>query len=105
MAAVAEIIQNNVVVRGGKVVKVENWVCWNGTDWPVITIERKQDKFRSDIGDPEHGGGFQEGTLDRVIGGLHPDIQAEFRALFALENPTEDALAQVGFKGYLIIVE
>ena len=103
MSRTVEKTSNRVFVKDGRVVKSENWVLWNGTDWPTIVIQRNGNEFQSDIGDPEHGGGQAKGSLEKVLVGLHPKIQGQYQRLFALENPTRQAIEEVGFRGYLLV--
>ena len=93
-----EMYPSKIVVRDGRVISAEKWVLWNGTPWPTITVSREGDQFRSDIGEPEHGGSITEGSIEWVLTGLHPNAQAQYRRLFQLDEPTEEAIRQVGFK-------
>ena len=89
-----------VVVSGGKVMHTEDWTNWNGELWKTIEIRRQTDpevvaehgEFISHIGDPEHGGCCRRGTLDEVVVGLHPDIQAEYAALFGLTEADSSSI-------------
>jgi hypothetical protein len=87
----------------GKVVEVERWTLWNQVPWSTIRIVRNQDgTFRSDIGDPEHGGGTSRGTLEQVIAGLNLTVQDKYVRLFSLENADESKIKEAGFTGYKI---
>ncbi len=99
-----EVVENKVVVRAGKVTAWENWGIWNGQVWPTIVVMRTEDGFRSNIGDPEYGNGQTTGKrLEEVIQSLHPQIQEDVYALFALENPTAEAIRRAGFDRFAIV--
>lgn len=91
------------VAPDGAVIGIRHWVLWNNQ--PSITIEINRlpsGEYISNIGDPEHGGGQRIGTLEEVLGGLHPEVSAKYTALFSLSNPTEADLKTIGFEDYEI---
>ncbi len=96
-------MSNQVRLKDGKVDSVETWVHWNGVPWPTIVIQKEGDIFESEIGDPEHGGGSLRGNLREILAGLHAEVASKYEQLFALENPTPESIAELGFKGYNII--
>jgi hypothetical protein len=103
--AIASLPKSKIVVRRGRVVKVEEWTLWNLVPWVTIEIRREGESFFAAIGDPEHGGGSDRGPLSKVLAGLHPTIRANYERLFALRNPTEADIRKAGFKGYEITFE
>ena len=88
---------DKITVKDGKVIEFERWVRWNGVLWRNIDIKREENRFRSDIGDPEHGGGTMIGKFEEVVWGLHPCFQAQYHQLFHLEKPTEIMIREIGF--------
>ncbi|MBX4188125.1 MAG: hypothetical protein KW793_03245 [Candidatus Doudnabacteria bacterium] len=97
-------LTNKVVIKDGKVVRVDVWCLWNRVPWMTIKIGQETDptrltegEFYSHISDPEHGGGSMRGSLDQVLEGLHPRIKANYVALFGLNNPNQATIGQLGF--------
>ncbi len=92
---------NKIFVFAGRVQKVETWVLWGDQPHCTISIERNDDgSFTSHIGNPESGGATKQGTLEQVLAALHAEVAAQYMALFALDEPTEDALEAHGFERY-----
>src|SRR5581483_11152768 len=99
VATLAELPRNKVVIKGGKVIRVDEWCLWNGTPWMTVQISREGKEFCSHIGDPEHGGGSAQGSLEEVLEPFHPDIRAKYLNLFGLKNPDETAINNLGLLG------
>ncbi len=90
--------------KQGEVWKVEGWCLWNDTPWQTTCIERRGHKFSGEIGDPEHGptgGGI--GTLEQACKGLNEKFVKQYQQLFALKNPTQAQVAEIGFERYKIV--
>ncbi|HVN26250.1 MAG TPA: hypothetical protein VMT99_01170 [Candidatus Paceibacterota bacterium] len=100
MNQTAKLPPDTITVKGGRVVKFEHWVLWDGEPFPTITIERTGERsFRSFIGDPEHGGAAANGkTLRDVVAGLHQKFQDQYDLLFDLRQPSLEAIRALGFQ-------
>ena len=98
--ALAELPPCTVMVLGGQVMEVREWVLWNTTPWMTVQIRREGSEFYAAISDPEHGGGSDRGTLEAVLQVLHPDVQQHYIRLFALESPNEADIRKAGFDRY-----
>jgi len=95
-------VKDKIVVQSGRVIQVEHWVAWNGEPYPAIVVTRKGDQFISHIGDPEHGGGQNHGSLLAVTEGFHPNIQRQYQTLFGLNEITPETISIAGFPRYAI---
>ncbi len=95
---------STVTITEGQVMKVQDWTFWNGTPWATITVERTPDgSFKSNIGDPEHGGSIKVGDLPEVIGGLHCEVAGPYISAFAMDPITADE-AQEFFPRHEIVM-
>jgi len=72
---------NEIVIVGGRVVRVAEWTAWAGMACLSLQIGREigvwattRGEFFSRTGNPEAGGEFRQGALDHVIGSIEdPD--------------------------------
>lgn len=87
---------DRIRVKNGQVVHISQFTLWNNEPWETMTIQRKApDLFYMAMGEPEHGGGSTEGTLDEVLAGLHPNIAENIRLILTATNPDEHTLHQL----------
>ena len=94
-----------VIIKDGQVVQVDEWVLWNSEPWMTRQIVRKKDLFVGYISNPE-GGRTNRGSLSAILSGLHPQVQAQYVALFSLQNADEAAIQSIeGFKGHKVIIQ
>lgn len=93
---------DKIVVKGGKVVMLEEWTLWNGNQEITLTAKRESSgEFVVFPIDPEHGGtSLQRGkTMDEAAAkALHPDIAKKLAELFNLENPTEEQIRNLHYR-------
>jgi hypothetical protein len=72
-------------IRDGKVWFLEEWTLWNQAPSNTLMIEKLgHDHYRCYAGEPEHGGGTKQGSLEEVLTGLHANFAAAYRYIFSL---------------------
>jgi len=87
--------KDNIIVKDGKVVKIEEWTLWNGQHWPTIVIERENDQFRIQLSDPEHGGNTVRGSVDKILSCLHENFCGPLKQALTLTDATEEKLNKI----------
>lgn len=86
----APALQDRIVIRDGRVVKIEEYTNWNGNPaggWFDVT-RHAGGAFRSNIGCDEHGGGQSTGTLQTVLESIHAELRQPYIDLFGLTGLT-----------------
>ena len=78
--------RNEVRIKGGRVVKVSEWVDWNGQIHECVRISRLEDgSFSAYIGDPEHGGRMLSGSsMAEAMPYMHVKIVRQYEEAFDL---------------------
>lgn len=93
---------DEIVVRGGAVVKLTCWCNWNGRHEIVEESRREPDgRYMVHVMDPEHGGGgpvYGATMAEAARQVLHPDIVAERVILFGIRNPTEEHIRALHYR-------
>ena len=100
---------NRITVQKGRVVRLEEWTCWNGSNEQTLVAEATGDEFLYASHDPEHGGGPPgRGTtmFEAASQCAHSEIAQKTADLFDLRNPTEQQIRDHHFrKGDGLVVE
>ena len=99
--------EDNIVIKDGKVVRIEHWVVWSGAgNWKAISVQRMNTGFfQGNFSSPDGGGPALFGTLREAMYGMHPDVIARFSEPFNLENATPEAILALNeFKNYKVVV-
>ncbi|MBI2100821.1 MAG: hypothetical protein HYT47_02275 [Candidatus Vogelbacteria bacterium] len=97
-----ELPSDEIVVRNGRVVSLQEWCDWNGSHEIVLDARKEPDgDYTVFPFDPEHGGtSLQRGkTMAEAAGkAMHPDIAKKLGSLFDLLNPTERQIRQIHYR-------
>jgi hypothetical protein len=85
-------LEDKVVVSGGRVRSIEEFTNWNGMPGGGYFDIRRvdKDKFISNSGSDEHGGGQSQGTLAHVLEFMDESLHEMYTKLFGLEGLTRE---------------
>ncbi|PIR89281.1 MAG: hypothetical protein COU07_00055 [Candidatus Harrisonbacteria bacterium CG10_big_fil_rev_8_21_14_0_10_40_38] len=93
---------DKIIVREGRVVYLEEWTLWNGSEEMTPQAEMKnKDDFSVFSYDPEHGGSLpvhRKTMLEAASEVFHGNIAKKIADLFDLENPTEDEIRDIHYR-------
>jgi hypothetical protein len=97
MPITAKLPPDRISVRDGKVVKSEHWMLLNEKPWLTLSVERTPHGFAATFGSPGGGKAVKRGSLEQILAGLHPNVQAWYKKLFSLERASAEAIRRAGF--------